>query len=118
MNTVIQFTPAQLVTGILFICTAIITVSTVLTVMIKAVQKVKEPEETQNERISSLESEVDKIKQFLNNDNKRLIELEKGNRVTQQALLALLSHAINGNNETELKNAKDKLQNYLIGKEE
>jgi hypothetical protein len=35
----------------------------------------------------------------------------------QQSMLALLSHALNGNDVDSLKKAKEDLQNYLIGKE-
>jgi hypothetical protein len=36
--------------------------------------------------------------------------------VTQQALLALMSHAINGNDIDKLSRAKDDLESYLINK--
>ena len=97
---------------------AITTLSAAVTVIIKVIQKGKEPERAQNDRITALEKKVDRFEQLFDNDNKRLIELEKGNRVTQQALLALLSHALNGNDVDSLVNAKKRLEEYLIGKEE
>ena len=60
---------------------------------------------------------VERFEQLFDNDNKRLVELEKGNRIMQQSMLALLSHALNGNDVDSLKKAKDNLQNYLIDKE-
>lgn len=118
MNNQITFTPFEVVQLILWVCGAIVSVSAAVTVLIRVVQKAKEPEQSQNERITNLEKEVGRFKQLFDNDNKRLIELEKGNRVTQQALLALLSHALNGNDEDSLKKAKTKLENHLIGKDE
>jgi len=118
MNTEVTFTPYEVVQMFLWLCGSIVAISAAVTVIVRVVQKAKEPEQTQNDRITALEKKVDKFEQLFDNDNKRLIELEKGNRVTQQALLALLSHAINGNNDAELKEAKAKLENYLIGKEE
>lgn len=118
MNNTYSFTPYEVMELILFMCGAIVSFSAAITIVAKVIQKIKEPEQSQNEKILALEKKVERFEQLFDNDNKRLIELEKGNRVTQQALLALLSHALNGNNETELKDAKDKLQKYLIGKED
>ena len=118
MNNEITFTPYEVYTFIMFICGAIVSLSAGITVIIKVVQKAKAPEHTQNERILALEKKVERFEQLFDNDNKRLIELERGNRVTQQALLALLSHALNGNDVDSLKEAKTKLENYLIGKED
>ena len=115
-EVLIQFTLGQLITIILGICGGIVTVSAAITVLIKTVQKIREPEKTQDARISALEKQVEKFNKFFDNDNKRLVELEKGNTVTQQAILALLSHALNGNDEDSLKSAKSNLEQYLLNK--
>lgn len=116
MNQPITFTPQQVLELVMWVCGAIVSVSAAITIIIKVIQKVKAPEKTQNERIDKLESDVKSLKQYLDNDNKRLKALEEGNIVTQQALLALLSHALNGNDMDSLKEAKAKLEKYLIGK--
>lgn len=118
MNTPITFTPQQVYTIIIAICVAITTLSSAVAVIIKVYQIIKKPERTQDERITALETEVSNLKQYKDNDNKRLKTLEEGNRVTQQAILALLSHALNGNDLDGLKEAKTKLEKYLISKEE
>lgn len=111
------FTVSEVYSMVMAICGAIITVSAAIAVIFKAYQVLKKPEKTQDERITTLENEVGELKKYLDNDNKRLKTLEEGNRVTQQAILALLSHALNGNDIESLKEAKDKLQNYLISKD-
>ena len=58
----------------------------------------------------------DEFAEYLDRDNRRLNSLDEGNRVTQQALLALMSHAINGNDIDKLTRAKDDLESYLINK--
>lgn len=116
MNDPITFTPEQLISLIVWICGAIVSISAAITIIIKVINKAKEPERNQNERITVLESKVAKYEKYFDNDNKRLVELEKGNIVTQQALLALLSHAINGNDLDSLKEAKTKLERYLVNK--
>ena len=50
----------------------------------------------------------------LDNDNKRIASLEEGNRVICRALIAMLSHEINGNSTDKLQTAMTDLQNYLI----
>lgn len=117
MNQQITFTPNQVFELILWVCGAIVSVSAAVAVIIKVVQKAKAPEKTQNERIDKLEKKVERFEQLFDNDNKRLQKLEEGNRVTQQAILALLSHALNGNDVDSLQKAKAKLEDYLIGKE-
>ena len=50
----------------------------------------------------------------LNSDNKRIKSLEDGNRVVCKALIALLSHEINGNSNDKLQKALSALNDYLI----
>ena len=116
MNQPITFTPQQILELVLWVCGAIVSVSAAIAVIVKVIQRAKAPEKTQNERIEKLEKEMEKYKQFFENDNRRLKKLEDGNIVTQQALLALLSHALNGNDIDSLKKAKEHLENYLTGK--
>jgi hypothetical protein len=80
------------------------------------VTKVKAPNVRQDGRITSLETRTDRIEKHLDNDNKRLQEIEKGNRITQQSILALMRHAIDGNNIDQLREAESNMQEYLIQK--
>ena len=80
------------------------------------VTKVKSPNVRQDERITSLETRTDQSEKHLDNDNKRLQEIEKGNRITQQSILALMRHAIDGNNIDQLREAESNMQEYLIQK--
>lgn len=50
----------------------------------------------------------------LSNDNKRIASLEEGNKVVCRALIAMLSHEINGNSTDKLQKALGELQDYLI----
>lgn len=54
------------------------------------------------------------VDQKLDNDNKRIAALEDGNKVICKALIAMLSHEINGNSTEKLKKAMSDLQDYLI----
>lgn len=50
----------------------------------------------------------------LDSDNKRIASLEDGNKVICKALMALLSHEINGNSNDKLQKALSDLNDYLI----
>lgn len=50
----------------------------------------------------------------LGNDNNRIASLEDGNKVICRALIAMLSHEINGNSVDKLQKAMSELQDYLI----
>lgn len=104
------------ISDVLWFCGAICTIAAAIAVFYRAAVKVQEPEHVQNQRLDALEKKVDKFSEYLDRDNRRLNSLDEGNRVTQQALLALMSHAINGNDIDKLSRAKDDLESYLINK--
>ena len=112
MDTVIQFTPAQLIGY----AGAIITISTAIGLLINFISKLREPEKKQDERLEACEERLDKIDGMLVEDDKRLMAIDEGNKITQTALLALLKHALNGNETKALKDAEKDLENYLINK--
>lgn len=120
MDQQIIFTPQEIVNVVLAICAGIISVSGALTVIIKAFQRLHKPEIEQDRRIDSLEIEVKSIQERLTLGNKRfetdaehIEKIEQSNAVTQRALLALLSHGINGSDIDSLKRAKSDLEEYL-----
>lgn len=109
--------PAVLSETYITICTVITCTAAVASIIASVAKAAKGPNARQDERITALETDVKQIKQHIDNDNKRIKSIEAGNRITQQALLALMSHAINGNDIDKLEKARDDLQQYLIEKE-
>ena len=123
MDNVIQFTPAQLIALILSVCAAIVTISAAIGVITKALDKARAPEKEQNERLDAHEKRLNalddiivKFREYFDNDDRRFKEIEKSNKITQSALLALLKHSINGNDTESLKEAEKSLEEYLIEK--
>lgn len=98
------------------ICALITSIATIVNIITIVVTKLREPEKNQNDRINDLEERLDKVERHLENDNMRLEEIEEDNAVTHQALFALLSHALNGNDIDSLKNARKELETYLSKK--
>ena len=123
METVISFTPAQLIALILSICGTIVTISAAIGVIVKALDKARAPEREQNKRLDdhdkrlgALEEIAVKFREYFDNDDRRFKEIEKSNKITQAALLALLKHSLNGNDMESLKSAEKSLEEYLIDK--
>lgn len=109
-------TPTDTLTTVTTILTFIMLVSNFILMITMWVDKARTPEKSQNDRIKRLEDKVDDLYDQHIKDKDKIKELEKGNVVTQEALLALLSHAIDGNNTAGLTNARDNLQKYLTHK--
>ena len=123
MNNIITFTPAQLIALILSVCAAIVTISAAIGVIAKGLDKARAPEKEQNKRLddcekrlNSLDEIVERFKEYFDNDDKRFKAIEKSNKITQSALLALLKHSLNGNDTESLKEAEKSLEEYLIEK--
>jgi len=124
MHEPIMFTPQDVVNAILAICGAITAIAAATAVIVKAVTALRKPNKTQDERLDALEQDVKGVKERIDveceritkrfrDDASHIDKIEEANVVTQRALLALLSHAINGNDEDALKRAKTDLENYL-----
>ena len=123
MDNIISFTPAQLIALILAVCGSIVTISAAIGVIIKALEKARAPEAEQNsrlddheKRLNALDEVIEKFKQYFDNDDKRFAAIEKSNKITQSALLALLKHSLNGNDTESLKAAEKSIEEYLIDK--
>lgn len=63
-----------------------------------------------------LKNEVKKHTTYLDNDNKRIHEVEESNKMILQSLLVIINHEITGNSTDKMKEIRDKLQDYLIEK--
>ncbi len=74
---------------------------------IKTVKGWKQP----HDNLEAWRRDVD---EKLNRDNRRLNDLEEGNRVICRGILAMLSHEINGNSKDKLISSQQEITNYLI----
>lgn len=108
----------------LVICGGIITILTLWNMVEQRIKSNKMPTSNLEERVALLERKLEfEVKGIFTEydarfgrDKQKIEAIEEGNRVTQQALLALLEHSIDGNNTEALKKAKADLSNYLIHK--
>lgn len=79
-----------------------------------AVKTYRDEKRRKNQPVNNLEAKVDEHEEKLKKDYARLNELENGNRIMMRAMMALLSHDINGNSTEKLKESLDEIQQYLI----
>lgn len=92
MDAPIVFTLPQLLATIVTVCGGITVIAGAVAVIANGANKMRHPNQVQDARITELENTVKKHEALLTNDNSRLIHLEAGNKIIQEALLALLAH--------------------------
>ena len=101
---------------ILQACNLVTSLSAAILVIVLWIGKAKSPNAKQNDRLDSLEKWREHVDKCLDNDKVSIEELRQGNRVMQQALLALMQNAIANDKEPDPKlvKASNELEEYLI----
>ena len=89
------------------------TVGAALDRIAKARQAAQAPNKEQDERLSKLEGRMNNVERMLGNDKGQLDKINSGLEASFQVLLALLDHALNGNNIKQMQDARDGLLAYL-----
>lgn len=107
-------------TMIITLASAVTTISAAVMVFVNLGKAARRPLDVQNERITALEVAVKELQamnekqmEYFAKDKARIDAISDGSAVMQRALLALLSHAIDGNNEQQMRDTRDELQKYL-----
>lgn len=127
MNTPIVLTPSSIFNITMAICGAIITISGATAVVIKFIERAKSPNKIQDQRLDTIERDIKRIDERLergnikfDTDEIRMNNLEDSmsftTKIIIESLQALTAHALDGNNTTELKESKKKLDAYLLDK--
>lgn len=111
-----QFDIAAVWTAVAAILSGIILLGNAAEKVVKAIAAARKPNENQNAAIRGLELRMDSVENKLSNDKSRLDAYEDGMRVSQQALLALLDHSLDGNNIKQMEEAKNAIQKHLLNK--
>lgn len=82
--------------------------------VMSAIKTHREEKRRREQPVTTLEDLVHEHEEKLDRDHKRLNALEDGNRIQMRALMAMLSHEINGNSDDKLKASFDEIQKFLI----
>lgn len=94
----------------IWMCGGIAAIGAATAVLSRWYDKAKAPELAQDKRLEKLETRMEAVEQHLDNDNKRLNELEKGLKAVIRGLIALLSDA----DDDKRQKALEDLNRYLI----
>lgn len=89
------------------LCTAIVAVG-------KLINLASKPNKDQNIRLTKLEDRMAKCESKLLNDNQSMIEQQDINSLTLKSLHALLNHALDGNNNSEMERCKEEIQERVF----
>lgn len=127
MNTIISFTPLQLIGVFLSTCAAIVTILAAINAINAFLDKWKakkqKPEDIQNDKIANIEKilldhdkRFEKYDVILKKDSERLEAIEESMKIDRKGFLALIKHAIDGNDIESLKESRKELEEYLINK--
>ena len=84
--------------------------------IMSAAKNYREEKKRKDAPVNTLETKVNEHEEKLKNDHERLTDLEDSNRIILRALMAMLSHEINGNSDEKLRASFDEIQKYLIQK--
>lgn len=101
------FTIPQLLQLFITFCGAVVTIAAAAAVFYKIYQASKKPDTERDEAIK-------RHAELLNNDNRRLRELEDSNKIILKSLLAIMSHELDGNHTDELEKRQAEIKEFLI----
>ena len=76
--------------------------------------KAEAPNKTQDERLTKLEMRMDNAEEKLSRDYDRMNEYDKTLKLNLRAQLALISHALDGNQTDELTEVKKELTRQIF----
>ena len=103
------------------VCAATITLDKVLDIIHKYIKKAKEPDAAQDKRLDEMDKRIRAIEQgqlqhgaALTRDLGRFNEIDEVNRLTLEAVRALLESQLTGNNVAAMQKSKAKIDNYLM----
>ena len=103
------------------VCAAAITLDKVLDIIHKYIKKAKEPDAAQDKRLDEMDKRISAIEQgqlqhgtALTRDLGRFNEIDEVNRLTLEAVRALLESQLTGNNVAAMQKSKAKIDNYLM----
>lgn len=103
------------------VCAGAITVDKVLEIIHKYIKKAGAPDEAQNKRLDEMDKRLQTLETgyaqhslALGRDLSRFGEIDEVNRLTLEAVRALLEAQLTGNNVPAMQASKEKIDNYLM----
>lgn len=111
-------TPGELLVlafgGILALATIVSVIGGAIEKILAIATKAKAPEAQQNREIEEIKIRLSKVEGSLNTDEVQIKDSMRGMEALTEGMLALLDHALNGNNIDQMREAKKGIEAYLI----
>lgn len=82
--------------------------------VMSAIKTAREEKKLRDQPVNTLENTVEDHTQKLKKDHERITELEESNRIIMRALMAVMSHEVNGNSTDKLQKSMEEIQEFLI----
>ena len=79
-----------------------------------AIKTAREEKKLKDQPVNTLETTVEDHSQKLKKDHERITALEESNRIIMRALMAVMSHEVNGNSTEKLQRSMEEIQQFLI----
>lgn len=95
---------------------AILLLVGVYNTIMSAIKNAREEKRLREQPVNTLESTVEDHSEKLKNDHERITQLEESNRIIMRALMAVMSHEVNGNSTEKLQNSMNEIQDFLIAR--
>ena len=121
MDRPITITPSEIYTAIMAVCGMITATAAAIAVIVKAVQKMRQPNKSQDERLNIheqwLERHDEKIKEYdgyFSNDRKRLDKLESSNVAFSRYMLAIGNFLCGVADKVSLQKAISRFQEFTL----
>jgi hypothetical protein len=84
--------------------------------IMSAIKNPREEKRLREQPVNTLESTVEDHSEKLKNDHERITQLEESNRIIMRALMAVMSHEVNGNSTEKLQSSMNEIQDFLIAR--
>lgn len=121
MDNAIVITPHEIYTAVMAVCGTITATAAAIAVIVKAVQKMRQPNKTQDERLDQheiwLKRHDDKFKEYdgyLSNDRRRLDKLESSNVAFSRYMLAIGNFLCGIADKESLQKAIGRFQDFTL----
>ena len=95
-------------------CVIITTLGGAGAIVVSVIKWFRSPDRKRDEALKRHDELLDKDNKRLYQLEQRQSEMEEAQKVLMRSMLALMSHAIDGNHTEDLKLARDDLQEFLI----
>ena len=95
-------------------CAGVMTIGGAGAIFVALYRWAKKPDINRDEKLKEHDNKLDNDFRRINELERKQAETEEALQILMQSMLALMTHSIDGNHTDELKKARDDMHEYLI----